>query len=160
MLYYKHGSCCRASCYVTYMAVNNDSTTQVDPYIFFSCLVVLHSVKLYRGDLAIASMVDNILLLTERADCRYSIQFQVPRDLARVRATSAAKNSNNNITSVKSKHRCIGIVSLWDCCRKGSSFWSPSGPNQYWCSSLTVRSEPWLKLIEQVETYNKLFEWQ
>jgi DnaJ domain/X-domain of DnaJ-containing len=56
------------SCYVTQMSVNSDSTAQVDPYIFFSRLFGSHVVELYIGDLAIASMVDNILLLTERAD--------------------------------------------------------------------------------------------
>ncbi|KAG7353511.1 DnaJ protein [Nitzschia inconspicua] len=56
------------SCYVTQMSVNTDSAAQVDPYIFFSSLFGSHVVELYVGDLAIASMVDNILLLTERAD--------------------------------------------------------------------------------------------
>jgi curved DNA-binding protein CbpA len=62
-MYDQHGSC-----YVTYMSVNNDSTAQIDPYIFFSSLFGSHIVELYTGDLAIASMVDNILLLTDRAD--------------------------------------------------------------------------------------------
>lgn len=56
------------SCYVTEMTVNTDSTAQVDPYIFFSSLFGSHIVELYTGDLAIASMVDNILSLTERAE--------------------------------------------------------------------------------------------
>jgi hypothetical protein len=65
-LYDEHGSC-----YVTQMSEKTDSTAQVDPYIFFSTLFGSHVVELYVGDLGISSMVDNILLLTERADTQY-----------------------------------------------------------------------------------------
>ena len=66
-LYDQHGSC-----YITQMMENTDSTAQVNPYIFFSRLFGSSVVELYVGDLAIASIVDNILLLTDRADSQFS----------------------------------------------------------------------------------------
>jgi hypothetical protein len=62
-MYDQHGSC-----YISYMDENTDSTAQVNPCVFFSSLFGSHIVELYVGDLAVANMADNILLLTDRAD--------------------------------------------------------------------------------------------
>ncbi|KAL3908645.1 MAG: hypothetical protein SGILL_008407 [Bacillariaceae sp.] len=62
-MYDQHGSC-----YVSYMEENPDSTTEVNPYVFFSSVFGSHIVELYVGDLAVANMADNVLMLTERAE--------------------------------------------------------------------------------------------
>ena len=56
------------SCVVTHMVDNGDPTAQVNPYIFFSRLFGSNIIALYVGDLAIATIVDNLLLLTDHAD--------------------------------------------------------------------------------------------
>jgi DnaJ domain/X-domain of DnaJ-containing len=63
-MYDDHGAC-----YLRSMSDNaGGSASQVDPYLFFSKVFGTGIVDLYVGDLAIAYMADNLLLLTHRAD--------------------------------------------------------------------------------------------
>eukprot|EP00980_Cylindrotheca_fusiformis_P028897 scaffold22671_cov164-Cylindrotheca_fusiformis.AAC.6 len=71
-------------CFADYVA---EGPTQIDPYIFFGTLFRSSFVQPYVGDLAVATIVDNALMLTDKAeqvsftDSSYDSKQQIRRQL-------------------------------------------------------------------------------
>jgi curved DNA-binding protein CbpA len=77
-LYDTHGVC-----FAEHMPENS---AQVDPYTFFAILFGSSVVEPYVGDLAIASIVDNTLILTEKAEPQLSLgesNYRSPQQIRR-----------------------------------------------------------------------------
>jgi len=114
------------SCYVTQMADKTDlkavDNTQVNPYYFFSTLSGSSStigLELYVGnDLAIATIIDNMLVLTDRADPRFQsptrkFWYESPQQLQRqVKVASHLRSRIDNYIMSSSSSQDDVVISL------------------------------------------------
>ena len=115
------------SCYVNRITADTTeltSDTQVNPYIFFSKLFGSSAMgpELYVGeDLAIATIIDNMLLLTDRADSRFrspTREFWYESPQQRTRQVKIASHLRLRIDNyVKSSQDCVPLGEFEKSCR-------------------------------------------